>query len=123
MAERMGFLNGWGRHVKRHVEVVEIEFPDGEIGYAEVELDVTGDVGERRRFRFDQVNGQIRRMTRWLLTEVRDAVPDTPDKIGVEFGFKFSAKTGKLIGALAEAGGEASVVVKLEWTPGAEKSA
>lgn len=108
--------------MERRFEVVEIELPDGEIAYVEAESEVSRDVGaRRRRYRFDEVNGQIRRITRWLLTEVRDAVPETPDKIGLEFGFKFSAKTGKLVGALAEAGGEASVVVRLEWSPGEGK--
>ena len=109
--------------MERRVEIVEIELADGEIAYVEAELDVKGDVRAGKRFRFDEVNGQIRRITRWLLAEVRDAVPDTPDKIGLEFGFKFSAKTGKLVGALAEAGGEASVVVRLEWSPGEGTSA
>lgn len=109
--------------MERRVEAVEVEFPGGEIGYAEVEVDLGGDVAARDRFQLNQVGPQIRSMTRWLLAEVRAAVPETPDKIGVEFGFKFSAKTGKLVSVLAEAAGEASVVVKLEWTPGAEKSA
>jgi hypothetical protein len=109
--------------VERRIEIVEIELADGEIAYAEAEMSVGGDVRHRRRFRSEEIAGQIRRMTRWLLTEVRDAVPGRPDKIGLEFGFTFSAKTGALVGALAEAGGQASVVVRLEWTPGDGESA
>jgi hypothetical protein len=107
--------------VDRRIEIVEVEFPDGEIGYAQVELPSGGDVSAQDRFRLSQAGPQIRRVTRWLLDEVREAVPGRADKVGLEFGFKFCAKTGKLVSALAEASGEASVVVKLEWTPGAEK--
>lgn len=107
----------------RRTELVEVVFPDGEVGYAEVEVATDGDIGARDRFRLDQVGPQLRRVTRWLLDEVRSAVPGTPDRVGLEFGFKLNAKTGKLVGVLAEASGEASVVVRLEWTPGAEKPA
>lgn len=107
----------------RRIEIVEVEFPDGGIGYAEVEFPSGGDVSEWGRFPLGEVGPQIRRVTRWLLDEVRQAVPRAPDKVGLEFGFKFSVKTGKLVSVIAEAGGEASVVVKLEWTPGEEKSA
>jgi hypothetical protein len=47
---------------------------------------------------------------------VRGSLPQTPDRVGVEFGLKLTAKTGSLVAALAQAGGEASVVVKLEWS-------
>lgn len=104
--------------VDRRVDVVELELPDGGVVYAEVELPSGGDAafGGRRRFSLEDVRANVVSLGSWVLDTVRDGLPEAPERVGVEFGLKLTAKTGPLVAALAEAGGEASVVVKLEWT-------
>ena len=101
------------------VEVVELEFPDGEIGYAEIAVPPGGDVkfGRRRRFSLAELSPEIRRVSRWLVDEVEQALPGKSHKVGLEFGIKLSGTTGTLVGALAQVGAEATVVVKVEWNP------
>jgi hypothetical protein len=104
--------------VDRRVEVVEVELPDGGVIFAEVEVPPGGDAiwGQNRRFSLEAVRANVVGIGSWVLDTVRGGLPETPDKVGVEFGLKLTAKTGPLVAALAEAGGEASVVVKLEWS-------
>lgn len=100
------------------VEIVELEFPDGQVGHAEIAVPAGGDVMfGRRRFPLAELSPEIRRVTRWLVTEIEEALPGRPQKVGLEFGLKLSAQTGPLIGALANVGTEATVVVKIEWNP------
>lgn len=84
---------------------------------AEVAVPRSGDVAWRdRRFPVAGVTADLSRISRWLAEELRSAFPERPERIGVEFGLKLAAKSGTLVGVLAEASGEASVVVRLEWT-------
>ena len=41
-----------------------------------------------------------------------------PTEASVEFGLKFTAKSGKLTGLVVEGGGEASMTVRLSWKSG-----
>jgi hypothetical protein len=107
-----------GFGVDRRVEVVEVQVPGGGVIFAEVEGPAGGDAGWRagRRFSLEEVRANVVSIGSWVFDTVRGSLPQTPDKVGVEFGLKLTAKTGSLVAALAEAGGEASVVVKLEWS-------
>lgn len=102
----------------RRVEVVEVQVPGGGVIFAEVEVPVGGDAGwgSGRRFSLEDVRADVVSIGSWVFDTVRGSLPQTPDKVGVEFGLKLTAKTGPLLAVLAEAGGEASVVVKLEWS-------
>lgn len=102
----------------RRVEVVEVELPNGGVIFAEIEVPTGGDAwwGSGQRFALEDIRANVVSIGSWVLDTVRGALPETPDKVGVEFGLKLTAKTGPLVAALAEASGEASVVVKLEWS-------
>lgn len=102
----------------RRVEVVQVQVPDGGVFFAEVEVPAGGDAffGSGRRFSLEDVRANVVSIGSWVFDTVRSSLPQAPDKVGVEFGLKLTAKTGGLVAALAEAGGEASVVVKLEWS-------
>jgi hypothetical protein len=104
--------------VDRRVEVVEVQVPGGGVIFAEVEVPAGGDAGwwSGRQFSLEDVRANVVSIGSWVFDTVRGSLPQTPDKVGVEFGLKLTAKTGALVAALAEAGGEASVVVKLEWS-------
>lgn len=108
-------MRDW-RAVKR-TELVEIELSSGDVVNAEVAMPQSGDVAWRgRRFPGAGFTADLSRISRWLAEELRSAFPERPERIGVEFGLKLAAKSGTLVGVLAEASGEASVVVRLEWT-------
>ncbi|MEU1505266.1 CU044_2847 family protein [Kitasatospora sp. NPDC005748] len=65
--------------------------------------------------RLDAVGGVLRDVGRWASDSVADAGPAMPDALEVEFGLKLAVKSGKLIGVVAEAGGEASFTVRMSW--------
>lgn len=102
----------------RRVEVVEVQVPSGDVFFAEVEVPAGGDArwGSGRRFSLEDARANVVSIGSWVFDTVRGSLPQPPDRVGVEFGLKFTVKTGGLVAALAEAGGEASVVVKLEWS-------
>lgn len=58
---------------------------------------------------------QITGIAEWVGGSLKAALPRRPDRVGVDFGVKFALKSGKLLSVLAEASGEASLVVRLEW--------
>ena len=98
-------------------EIVELVLPDGGIIFAEVELPAGGDAAfGGRRLSLDELRENISNISTWVTDSIRHALPEAPDKIAVEFGIKLTAKTGPLVAALAEASGESSIVVKLEWS-------
>ncbi|WP_319548083.1 CU044_2847 family protein [Desulfogranum marinum] len=55
--------------------------------------------------------GRIKPAAEYMFKSLRDM--NTPDEIGMEFGLKFSAKTGVVF---ASADGEATFKVSLKWT-------
>lgn len=99
---------------------LEVPLSDGEIVLAEV----TGQVDDMAPFgRGNEVLGRlsgsfadgldhVRAFAREVLTHMKDSC-EPPDRVAVEFGLKFSAKTGVVI---AEMAGEGHVAVTLEWT-------
>ena len=88
------------------VEVDGVEF------YVEVADEGAGIVGLDDRFSFDGVRDTVEAIA-GQLTGVWDRVK--PSEASVEFGLKVTGKSGKLTGLLVEAGGEASLTVKMTW--------
>jgi hypothetical protein len=99
------------------IHYIDVQLPDGGTVHVEVEEEESGDIGSPllRSFDWDQLNQQIARTCRWLSTSVKDSLPESPDEVGMEFGIKITAETGTLIAALAKAGGEATLLVRLQW--------
>jgi hypothetical protein len=96
-------------------EITRVELADGEVIWARVSGQPQArDVG------FDQVTekltAQIAKLAGAVVKTVREAVGDEQaDEISVDFGVELSAKSGRVIGVLAEVGGTASIVVHLTW--------
>jgi Trypsin-co-occurring domain 1 len=120
-------------------EIVELALGDGAVVRAEVlALDQAarrdgtgGDAGLRRTaaqvgqgvaMRLDEVRDLVRGMARWAHETVR-AQEWQPDVFEVEFGLKLAAKSGHLVGIIAEASGESSLTVRMSWETGARRRA
>lgn len=100
----------------RRVEIAEIELEDGSVLDAEVLIaDGMADVAAWNRFRAENLKATLESATRWAVNSVKDAVPEQPDSLGIEFGLKLAVKNGNLSGVLAQASGEPSLTVKLQW--------
>ncbi|WP_412538514.1 CU044_2847 family protein [Longispora sp. K20-0274] len=85
---------------------IEVDVQDGDISSWKV-----GNVP------WGQVEAQIAQIGTWVTQAVKSALPDAPSRVGVDFGVKLTAETGKVLGVLAKASGEASLVIRLEWEP------
>lgn len=96
------------------VELVEIELPDGEIMLAEVKV-LDADVGALDRFALTEMTTSAARIGEFVYETIRTSMPRSPDRIAVQIGLKLAVKSGALTSILAEASGEASVMVQLEW--------
>ncbi|MFF2041955.1 CU044_2847 family protein [Kitasatospora sp. NPDC058170] len=101
-------------------ETIEIDLGDGEILHAAVrgnrprrDSGDAGAVSAVARHTLGEVRGTIRSVGRWA----RDTAAQCgdPSSFEVEFGLTLAVKSGRLIGVLAEAEGEASLVVRLSW--------
>ena len=62
---------------------------------------------------FQEAMGAIKKTVASAIIELRDAFPDRPDELEIEFGIKASMEANGLI--LAKAAGEASFTVKALW--------
>lgn len=100
----------------RKMEIVEIEIAEDTVLLAEVLVsNEVSDVTAWRRLRPENIQDSIKTIVKWAMDGVREAVPEQPDKLGVEFGLKLTAQSGKLTSVLAQASGDASIVVRVEW--------
>lgn len=100
-------------------EIAEIHTESG-VFYAEVAVPRGGDIGagERLVTEWTSIKAQVAEVSRHVVEMVQESLPVPPDKYEVEFGIKISAETGPVLGMLAKAGGEASVLVRLTWENG-----
>jgi hypothetical protein len=98
--------------------VVEIELADGQVLLAEVRTVDAGpaDVAMLPRLRLEDAGAAFGQLATWLVDEIATRLPRPADKIGVDLGVKFALKSGKLTSVLAEASGEASATIRMEWT-------
>lgn len=62
---------------------------------------------------FQEALGAVKQTVATAIVELRDAFPDRPDELEIEFGIKASVEANGLI--LAKAAGEASFTVKAMW--------
>ncbi len=101
---------------EQRARLIEIGLPDGSVILAEVAGSGGGDVADvEKRFALSALRGPLAEVGKWALTTVRDSLPEQPDRLQVEFGIKLALKSGKLFGVLAEASGESSLVVRMDW--------
>jgi hypothetical protein len=101
----------------RAAELVEVTLPNNDIMYVEIDASTEGDIAWRRgrKVAWEDFRDQVSKVSRWVIESVRSGLPDTPTSVAVEFGMKLSGETGTLVGALAKASTEATIVVRLEW--------
>ncbi|RZU75497.1 hypothetical protein EV384_4041 [Micromonospora kangleipakensis] len=64
-----------------------------------------------------KVTESIERVSRQVLDSVKRAAPTTAS---VELGFSLAVEAGQLVALFGKGKGEASIVVKLEWSKAAE---
>lgn len=77
-----------------------------------------GDPVVRAQSSFQEALRSVKKTVAASITELRDAFPERPDELEIEFGIKASVEANGLI--LAKAAGEASFTVKALWKkPGA----
>jgi hypothetical protein len=96
--------------------IEQVDVGPGETIEAEIRVaDAGGDATAFNRLDLADATESIHRIGSWVYRTVHDGLPRRPQKVGVEFGLKFAIKSGKLTSVLAEASGEASLVVRLEW--------
>jgi hypothetical protein len=62
---------------------------------------------------FQEALGAVKKTVASAIVELRDAFPERPDELQIEFGIKASMEANGLI--LAKAAGEASFTVKALW--------
>ena len=115
------------------MEIVEVEMPDGTVIAAEVlVVDTIADVGVADRLRLGEAGKSIEAFVRWMAGAIAMAQPDpespgpAPEgmvlrRVGLEFGLKLALKTGGLTSVIAQAGGDATAIIRLEWEHGATK--
>ena len=89
--------------------VVEIDEPRAESGLERASR--SGEIAEKATKTFEEALSQIRPVATAVIQELR-SIAETPDEIGVEFGFTLTAKAGAVV-ASAEA--EANFKVSLSW--------
>lgn len=123
-------------------ETVEIDIGDGVVLHAEVlELPVGamesaapippvsgGDAGFRRTHSgvglgLDQVRTIVRGIGRWAADTCEGGNAGSPDSFEVEFGLKLAVSSGRLIGVIAQATAEASLLIRMGWDSGAHGEA
>jgi hypothetical protein len=95
--------------------VVPVDMPDGSVLRVEVSGAGGGDATAARRIRFADLRDDIANMTRLVTEAVAGAKPVAPRRVSVEFGVKLAVESNALVSVLAKVGGEASMVLRLEW--------
>jgi molybdopterin-binding protein len=108
----------WERKVS---EIVDVDLGDGNVIPAEVTVK-GGDVGALDVLKLTRGKDLIASVGRWAKDNVHTNLPGAPQRFGVEFGVKLTAKSGALISVLAEVAGEATMTVKMEWDLGRESA-
>jgi hypothetical protein len=97
-------------------EIMRVELSDGEVIWARV-----GGQPQARDVGFDEriakmAADEFSKLAGSVVETVRSAISDQEaDEVSVDFGIELSAKSGKVIGVLAEVGGTSSIVVHLTW--------
>lgn len=87
--------------------VVEVVVPDSEEGL--IKAGRAGDLAEKASTTFDEALAKLRPIANSVVSTLKDLAPE---KVTVEFGIKFSAKSGII---LASADSEANLKITIEW--------
>ncbi|MCX4729538.1 CU044_2847 family protein [Streptomyces sp. NBC_01363] len=111
--------------------ITRIEMPDGtevwaRISGAEEELarpgsgpsftDIgAGNIADRVQARVESLQGVVTSVARSLAEPLRAV---RPDEVSVEFGIELTAKSGKVVGLLADGEAKGSIKVTLTWSGG-----
>jgi hypothetical protein len=101
--------------------ITQIQLPDGQIIFARVTGQPPSDTNDAHDVGFAEkipqlAREQLTKLTEGVVANVREAVSEfEADEVSLDFGIELSAKTGRVIGVLAEVGETASIVVHLTW--------
>jgi hypothetical protein len=113
--------------------IIDIDLGDGTVVTAEVAIepadDVAGDGRSDASFRdwwrggrqatLDRAAPTVEAMARWVHGQMAQVGAMAPDRIGVEMGVKFVARSPAVVApVLGQVGGEATLLVRLEWDTG-----
>ncbi|MFT7840653.1 CU044_2847 family protein [Saccharothrix sp. BKS2] len=102
----------------RTTEIVPVVVGD-RVVHVELSVPAGGDVSAQDLVaNAAALQDQITAIATWVSGAVTAALPRRPSRVGLDFGLKFGLKAGKLFSFVAEASGEASLVVRLEWDDG-----
>ncbi|WP_433348186.1 CU044_2847 family protein [Micromonospora sp. CA-111912] len=99
-------------------EDVRVELPSGETVWVRVAGTAgPADVGwrEDQVYRLEGLLETVRGVAGSVRAGLREA---RPDSVSVEFGVTMSAKTGRVLSVLTEAGAEANLKITLGWQNG-----
>ncbi|MEV7630162.1 CU044_2847 family protein [Actinoplanes sp. NPDC089786] len=113
-------------------DIVDLQLDDGTVIPVEVTIEPTGDFapGGRSDASFgDWLSGgrraplgrtpTVKGMARWVQSQLEDVDTLLPDRVSLEMGVKFVAKSPDLVTpVLGQVGGEANLLVRLEWDLG-----
>jgi hypothetical protein len=134
----MEFISVRGGHVESldggvqppNRDIVDIDLGDGTVIPVEVAIEPTdkfagegrSDASFRdwwdggRRVALDRAAPTIKGMARWVHAQMEQIDAIAPDRVGVEMGIKFIARSPDLVSpVLGQASGEATLLVRLEW--------
>jgi hypothetical protein len=101
---------------REETRIVPVLLPDGTEILAEVAVARTGgDARANRVLSMGDIREDIARIGRFLAEALHDALPEPPDKYGVDFGLKLTVESKGLTSVLAKVAGEATVTVRMEW--------
>ena len=95
-------------------EIVEVQLSDGETILVEIAT-TSGDVRVLDHLDLNDAKKSVGRIASWARDSVLRAMPNPPTQLEVEFGIKLAVKSGTLASVLAQASGEATLVVKMKW--------
>src|SRR4051794_693820 len=101
---------------REEVRIVPLTLPDGTEVLAEVVMaHGGGDASTNRSLSLDGVREDIARIGQFFANSVKDALPEPPDRYGIDFGLKLAVESKGVTSILAKVAAEATVTVRLEW--------
>lgn len=112
--------------------ITRIEMPDGTPVWARIsgaeELDLPapgdgptytdtgfGDIADRVQARVESLQGVVTGVARSLAVPLRAV---RPDEVSIEFGIELTAKSGKVVGLLADGEAKGAIKITLTWNGG-----
>jgi len=101
-------------------ELVRVRLPNGDVVWTRAGDDTQPvDVGflDERIYDVEGLLETVRGVGESVRLGLRTLAPDT---VTVQFGVTLTARTGRVLSAVAEAGGQANLTVTLGWGPGTE---